>query len=435
MDNARRRKAEGERRLYASMQCAIFLCAVLAGGQGSWAGEAVVTEPSSEQEQDWPVLIAQLRQQLYRMPGHAHTRQQLAIALNNYAITLSNHGQYVDAKQYLEEAMRTDGTNGQFKQNLVVVHLQAAQISYQAKRFADARASLAEAFALDPTHPQANVLLGEIEYNSQHLKEAQRAWETALASDALLKDVQEKLERLKQELPVESKFERISQAYFDIRYTEDLTRETGFDLRDVLLEARRQVGADFQYWPKQKIIVLVYTADEFRRLRQDTPEWVAGQYDGKIRVPLPGQGIDLSMVTRTLSHEYTHALIYELAANQCPTWLNEGLAEYEGWKGLQPPWLMLRNAVMTKDVIPWSALSERFSLTQPAEKVSLAYEQSHSIVRYLVERYGFWRIRRILKALSVGASLEEVLAKECHLPMHRLESQWRRWLEETLAKS
>jgi tetratricopeptide (TPR) repeat protein len=369
------------------------------------------------------------------MPGHANTRQQLAIALNNYAITLSTQGDYLEAGRYLEEAIHTDTGNTQFQHNLVMVHLQAAQTAYQAKRFTDARTKLAEALALEPTHAQANVLLGELEYNSQHLKEAQRAWEIAIATDPTLTDVAEKLQRLKQELPVESKFERISQAYFDIRYTGDLARETGFDFRDMLLEARRQVGSDFQHWPKQKIVVLVYSAEQFRRLRQDTPEWVAGQYDGKIRVPLPGQDIDRQTVTRTLFHEYTHAIVYELAANQCPTWLNEGLAEYEGWKTQTAPWLLLRKAVMTKKVLPWSALSSQFSLTLSAEEVTLAYEQSHSVVRFLVERYGFWRIRRILKALAAHTPAEQVLATECHLSFERLETQWRKWLDDTLAQS
>lgn len=381
------------------------------------------------------MTIAQLRQQLYRMPGHAHTRQQLAIALNNHAISLSNQGQYLEAEQYLEEAMRTDGGNAQFKQNLIAIHLQEAQAAYQAKRLNDARASLTEALALDPSNAQANVLLGEIEYNSQRLKEAQRAWEAAVAGDPSLTDVAEKLARLKQELPVESKLERISQAYFDIRYTDGLARETGFDLRDMLLDARRQVGTDFQYWPKQKLVVLVYSNEEFRRVRQDMPEWVAGQYDGKIRARLPDKELDPVTARRTLVHEYTHALVFEIAGMGCPIWFNEGLAEYESLKGQIPPWLLLRKAIMTNRVTPWSDLSNQFSMTAPAEQVTLAYEQSHSIVRYLVERYGFWRIRRILKALAVDTPFEQVLAGECHLPLNRLEAQWRKWLEETLAKS
>ena len=50
------------------------------------------------------------------------------------------------------------------------------------------------------------------------------------------------------------------------------------------------------------------------------------------------------------------------------------------------------------------------------------------MVGYLVDRYGFWRIRRVLKTLAEGEPLEQVLAKEYHLKLDRLERNWRQWL-------
>jgi len=267
------------------------------------------------------------------------------------------------------------------------------------------------------------------------VKEAQAAWKRALELDPALVDIQKRLEQLNQELPVESHFGRLSQAYFDIRYTEGLERSTGFDIQETLLEARRTTGSDFAFWPKHKLVVLVYSAEQFRALRQDTPDWVAGQYDGKIRVPLPNSDLDRNAVTRILFHEYTHALVHEVANNRCPTWFNEGLAEYEAWKNEQPPLSALRQAVANGQLIPWNDLSSRFSTEASAQEVVLAYEQSYSIVRYLVERYGFWRIRRILSAVGAGAPLDDILPKEFHIKLIRLEADWRKWLEERLITS
>ncbi len=384
---------------------------------------------------NWPLVIAQLRQQLDRMPGHALTRKQLAVAYNNYAVELAGQGNLSDAAQQLEEALRVDPSNAQFRTNLVMLHLQAAQEAYQVNRIQDAKAAVTRALALEPKSAPAYALLGEIEYNSQHLKEAKAAWQQALTIDPTLRTLQEKLDQLNQELPVESKFERLSQAYFDIRYTEVIERSTGFDVRDALLEARRMIGSDFAYWPTRKLVVLVYSAEQFRRLRQDTPDWVGGQYDGKIRVPLPSQDLDKDTVTRTLYHEYTHAIIHDLTATHCPTWLNEGLAEYEGWRQQKPTWPLLRQAVAARRLIPWAELSDHFSTALPAQEVALAYEQAHSIVRYLVERYGFWRIRRLLKAVAVGTPLDTTFTQELHIKPPRLEADWRAWLDETLAPS
>jgi hypothetical protein len=56
-------------------------------------------------------------------------------------------------------------------------------------------------------------------------------------------------------------------------------------------------------------------------------------------------------------------------------------------------------------------------------------------VWYLVERYGFWRIRRILKELKKERPLADVLSGEFHLKLPRLEAAWREWLPESLTKS
>ena len=65
-------------------------------------------------------------------------------------------------------------------------------------------------------------------------------------------------------------------------------------------------------------------------------------------------------------------------------------------------------------------------------EVGLAYEQAYSVIAYLVNRYGFWRIRRILKAIAEHKPWDEVLAQESHLKLSRLEAAWREWLPELL---
>ena len=392
---------------------------------------ATPEQDAAESQPNWPVVIAQLRQQLDRMPGSAHLHQQLAVAHNNYGVSLGEHGRLTEATQQLEEAVRLDPSNSQFRHNLAALHLQAAHAAYRAHQTQGAKEAIDRALTAEPTTAEAYALLGEIEYNSQRLKEAKAAWQQALAMNPSLEDVRQRLGQITQELPVESQFERLSQFYFDIRYTETLERSAGFDIQETLLEARRVIGSDFAYWPTHKLVVLVYSAQQFRQLRQDTPEWVAGQFDGKIRIPLPGREFDQETVTRILFHEYTHAVVHDLTERRCPAWLNEGLAEYEAWKSQQPPWLMLRQAVATGRLIPWATLSAQFSASSSAQDAALAYEQSHSIVRYLVERYGFWRIRRLLQAVTTGTPLDVAMATEFHLKPTRLEDNWRIWLQGT----
>lgn len=413
------------------MRSAALILLILLFPLRAWAGQGTAAEANP----DWPAVIAQLRERVDRVPSDRQAREQLAIAYNNYAVTLADAGELDEAVEQLEEALRLNPANAQLNTNLAAIHLKAAQEAYQARRLPEAKRLAQKALTAAPAQADPYVLLGEIEYHSQRLKEAKAAWEKALALGPDLPEVRAKLDQLNQELPVESSFEKVSRVYFDLRYTGQLERASGFDIQYLLLKARREVGSDFAYWPTHKIVVLLYTAEEFRRLRQQAPEWSAGQYDGKIRVPLPGQHFDPPTVTRILYHEYTHAVLYDLTNGLLPTWLNEGLAEYEAWKQDEPPWTGLRQALAQGRLLSWQALSASFSASATTMQAGLAYEQAHNIVRYLVERYRFWRIKRLLKAVKEGTPFEEALQREFRLNAARLEEQWRTWLQEQLAAS
>ena len=400
----------------------------LTGSTALYADEPIDAEPT-----DWPATISRLQQQVYQAPNRGVARQQLAIAYNNYGVQLSEQGQWDLAVQQLREAIRLDAANTSFQQNLAQVRLQQASTAYQSQRQADALTALDEAIALNPKLADAYALRGRIEYNQQKLQEAKTAWERSLELNPSQPKIAEQLERLKQELPVESKFDRVSQAYFDLRYSEQLERPVGFDIRDTLFEARRLIGSAFGYWPDHKIVVLVYGADTFRKLRQETPEWVSGQFDGKIRVPLPSAQLDQATVRGILFHEYTHALIYDLGGGRCPLWMNEGLAEYEGRTQAPRPLLLLKKAHDRQALVPWLELSEHISMSLPAEEVGLAYEQSYSMVTYLAERYGFWRFRRLLKAFAEGVEWPAAMEAEYRMKLSRLEARWLEWLPGQLA--
>ncbi len=405
------------------------LCLLLTGPL--LRAEDAPAEPST----DWPTVITRLRQQLDAMPGQTDTRRELGIAYNNFGVSLVNQGRFEEAQQQLQRALDYDPGNPQFRANLVVAHLEMAKTAYQTHQPEQARGAIQHALDVDPNAANAYALLGELEYESQRLKEASAAWHKALELDPGLSEVRTRLEQLTRELPVESKFGRLAQFNFDVRYTKALDMPVGFDIRDMLLDARRQVGGDFALWPKSRIVVLVYQAEEFRKLRQETPDWVAGQYDGKIRVPLPGQTMDRDAVARVLFHEYTHAIVHELTQDRCPTWLNEGLADYEAWKGKTRPWTLLQAAVQHETLIPWAELSDHFSTGLSAQEVAFAYEESHSIVSYLAARFGFWKMRQLLKAIDAGTPLDEALTSTYRNPVTRLEKQWRAWLDEQLAST
>jgi tetratricopeptide (TPR) repeat protein len=407
----------------------------LAGACGAllvagWAAGAAAEE--APETDDWPHIISKLRREAFDQPGHKPVRRQLAIAYNNYGVALSEQGEWSQAEAQFHEAMRFDQDNSQVTENLSHVYLNQAHDAYRRFDMTAAVQRIDKALGINPQLTQAHVLLGKIEYDRQRLKEAKAAWTKALQLEPDRADVKEFLDRVTEELPVEGKFERLAQSYFDLRYEEQLERPVGFDIRDALSEARRSVGSDFAYWPKYKIVVLIYSAESFRKMRAETPEWMAGQFDGKIRVPLPSAGMDPNVVRAILFHEYTHALIHDLTQGKCPTWLNEGLAEYEGRKHVSQPLWELEKAAQGNRLIPWLQLSEAIAPNLPTETVRLGYEQSYSVVTYLVDRYGLWRMRRLLKAIATGQSWDAAVAEELHIKLPRLEANWRDVLPQHL---
>jgi hypothetical protein len=275
----------------------------------------------------------------------------------------------------------------------------------------------------------AYVLLGDIEYDNQQLPKAERAWKKAQQLDPGMNGLAGRLDRVGRESKVESDMKSVADLHFTLRYDDSVKRSTGFDIRRVLREARLDVGRDFQYRPEHKIVVLLYGKETFRKVREGAPEWLAGMFDGKIRMPMPESERDLGSVKGTVVHEYTHAVVHELSRGRVPHWFNEGLAEYQEAKFSKTakPASSLKQVLDADELLPWNQIESLFS-GRSIGQVRLGYDQSHSVVAYLAQRYGFWHMPRLLKQMAQGVSFEEALEQEFKSPAERLEKDWKRWL-------
>ncbi len=401
-------------------------------------GFLMVGVSSLAAQENWSAMIQTLKQQVRNNRGDENLRNQLAIAHNNYAMALGNEKKWEDATRQMEEAVRLDRQNARFKKNLSLVHLNHAfQLyqepsrthSYQSYRHLKAKGLVEKALRLNSKLAPAYVLLGDIEYNNQQLPKAELAWQRAQRLDPAINGLAGRLDRVGRESKVESDMNSVADLHFTLRYDDSVKRSTGFDMRRVLQEARQDVGRDFQYRPEHKIVVLLYSKETFRKVREGAPEWLAGMFDGKIRVPMPESERDLGSVKGTVVHEYTHAVVHELSRGRVPHWFNEGLAEYQEAKfsKTSKPARSLKQALDADGLLPWNQIESLFS-GRSIDQVRLGYEQSYSVVAYLAQRYGFWHMPRLLKQMAQGVSFEEALEQEFKSPAKRLEKDWKRWL-------
>ncbi|MEO8498537.1 MAG: peptidase MA family metallohydrolase, partial [Planctomycetota bacterium] len=351
---------------------------------------------------------------------------------NNYAIELSNQSNWSQAETELQRAVAIDANNVQFKQNLSVIYLNHAASLRQDRRASDrgtdvkSKTLVHQALQLNPKSAEAYAILGDIAYDTQQLAHAKTAWDRAKQLAPSMNAIDERLNKLNAEQSVEKQFDRAGNANFDLRYQDGIGYSAAYDLRSVLDQARRDVGRDFGYWPRHPIVVLVYSEEAFAQVRQG-PDWVGGVYDGKIRIPFPRSPAAQESLKSTLVHEYTHAIIHDITADQCPVWLNEGIAEFEEARTRKPSLHLLEDAVSQGHLIPLASLDGAFK-SRDANVAGLAYQQSYSLVAYFDQKYRFFRVRRMLDNLATGKSFEEALQAELRLSTSQLEQQWQRWL-------
>jgi len=366
-------------------------------------------------------------------PNDDEIRGNLARAYNTHGVALIDAESYTAAENTLLEAIRLQPDKPMFRRNLAVAITYRGRALYERHDMGTAFYTLREALKYDPENAAALLLLGEICYEQQNLGWALYYLRAAYRIDPeQFAALEERIATIEREAQVEEGFERRTHGVFDIRYDGDLEAFDVESLRAHLTEAYYSVGGQLSYYPKRTVVVLVYDPDDFARLRS-VPEWVAGLYDGKIRVPA-AKAMKDEATKRLIRHEYTHALVSDLANDRCAVWLNEGLAKYMEYHDVDDgmPTPLLERRLRTGSLIPFDELQGQFIKIEGREKVQLAYEQSYQLAAYIIDKYGMWKIHRMLSRYAAGEDTEAVLLHEFNRSPARFEKDWLRYLERRL---
>jgi hypothetical protein len=159
--------------------------------------------------------------------------------------------------------------------------------------------------------------------------------------------------------------------------------------------------------PPVETTLKLIDADVFYR-ETGAPSWTnALYYKGVMSIPLNfEEPVDMDELFRSVSHEYTHAVINALSAGRTPGWLDEGLAqEAEGDvnPALEPSlkkWLFF-NSPISLDLLQggFTKLENRM--------VAPAYGQSLYAARVVVNTFGFKNLREYFDNLRAGKAKPE----------------------------
>jgi hypothetical protein len=192
-----------------------------------------------------------------------------------------------------------------------------------------------------------------------------------------------------------------SGAHFAVMFEGPADEAVAFRALEMLEAAYYRIGSALNVYPDQPVEVVLHTLEQFRDVTK-APGWSAGVYDGRIRVPIKDADRSPEQLAEVLAHEYTHAIVANLAGRSAPTWLNEGLAGVMEPKGSRDEIEALARAGVR---IPLSKLDASFR-DLPAEQVPVAYAQSASAVQRMIQLRGAQAVVSLLRGLKTGAPFE-----------------------------
>lgn len=138
----------------------------------------------------------------------------------------------------------------------------------------------------------------------------------------------------------------------------------------------------------------------------------------------------------TIKHELCHLLLHRyMGKTDMPKWLDEGIAQWisEGIPEIithgRPS--MLTHAAFADRLPKLESIAHSFP--QDVQGLTLAYEQSRSIVEFIVENYGKNGILNILETMRKGAGYREAILISLMISYPELEKRWQQDQQSLMA--
>ncbi|MDC4224119.1 MAG: tetratricopeptide repeat protein [Candidatus Manganitrophus sp.] len=371
---------------------------------------------------------------------------------NEKGVTLFNQGRYREALDLFNQAFSLRPEEPTLRKNVAQAHAQLGWEAIRQNAFADAerhfKASIAQfdkeatfyfgaamalyrqqkerdtlqmleiGIALNPEVSIAHKLLGEIYESRNEFKKAIDAWEKAARLDPRDSALATRLEKMRREHQLFSRFQKEGTLHFSLLFEGREEKDRARLVIDLLEEAYREIGKTFSYYPERTILAILYTDQQFRDVTR-SPAWTKALFDGKIHLPIGGPIENEALLRKVVYHEYTHALVHQLSGGKTPTWLNEGLALYFEEGGAPD------RDRPTPPLLPLDRLHGSF-MTYDEPTARRAYAQSRSATAHLIDRYGFFRIKLLLRELADNTPFPEAFEQVFLIPYADFQTEWQK---------
>lgn len=212
-------------------------------------------------------------------------------------------------------------------------------------------------------------------------------------------------------------YSELETEHFIIRHkTDDL--EVLSLVKEASEEYYDEICNQYNYYPEDKTVVVLYENPDVllknANLGKSKPP-MGVYYASTIQILSPrlwapaNEDMEyLFMKEGPMVHEFTHLIIDDITKGNYPLWFTEGLALYSEYIYTGYEW---GKEINKEKIYSINELNSEFNKLDQ----HLAYTQSFRVVKYMVETYGFEKVKEILKKLEDGYTFNkafEIITKD-----------------------
>jgi hypothetical protein len=229
----------------------------------------------------------------------------------------------------------------------------------------------------------------------------------------------------------DSRFEwqRLETPNFEIAWTNG-DASVGQQALEVASHSQRSVRSLLDVDLPTPVSIFIYSSalDLQSALNLSQSNWIAGHASpdiGVILISIPPGPDQRAEMERQIPHELMHIAQYQVVGDdysRLPLWLSEGMASNAELYPNPEYQRVLQNAINSDTLLPMVNLCAAFP--RELSGAILAYAQSSSFVRFLIQNYGLSSLRDLITAYQDGLGCEEGVRSVMNQTIAQLETRW-----------
>ena len=370
------------------------------------------------------------RTYLLKLDGDAQSGGKLAV--ERMAVGHHVAAQFEMRKGDLDQAVNQYQRALTLAPNHVGLLLNLSGVMIRQSQFTQAIEALDRAQRIAPKDFYVQKFLGIAYYGGNKIDQAVDAWKRALEirPDA---DVQQHLEKAQRDKDEEASYREGISSHFNLKYNGEAAPALAREVLKTLEQHFNAIESELNYTPKESISVVLYTDQAFANITR-APSWVGALNDGRIRVPVRGLTAMTSELSLDLKHELVHSFVGPKTRSRCPTWLNEGLAQwFEGERSGTLASEFVTDFDQRKQALPLANLEGGW-MGLSGDQARVAYAWGLSVTEYIVSTDGMRDIERLLDHIASDSNAETAAKNVLHMEYSELEEETIKYLRKNYVR-